>query len=158
VARGRRWSMLEIGSVTVAALAGVAMGAGAFTFVYAQGASYLGSDPASCANCHIMADHFSAWRQSSHRSVAVCNDCHSPASPIPKLFVKAVNGWNHSVAFTTGNFPEPLRITRFNEKVTENACRSCHEPIVQAIDTHPGAKEGMSMSCIRCHDQVGHPL
>jgi cytochrome c nitrite reductase small subunit len=156
VTRGQRWSMLAIGSVIVAALVGIAMGAGAFTFVYAQGASYLGNDPATCANCHVMRDHYAAWRQSSHRSVAGCNDCHSPHSTIPKYYVKALNGWNHSVAFTTGNFPHSLRITEFNRNVTEKACRSCHEPIVQAIDTQAGTDQ--QMSCIRCHENVGHPL
>lgn len=33
---------------------GAAIGLGAFTFVYARGSSYLGRDPAACANCHVM--------------------------------------------------------------------------------------------------------
>jgi cytochrome c nitrite reductase small subunit len=40
---------------------GVAIGIGAYTFVYAKGASYLTNDPAACANCHIMEEHYSAW-------------------------------------------------------------------------------------------------
>ena len=152
MARGRI-SYLAIGSITVAALVGIAAGVGAFTFIYAKGASYLGHDPTACANCHIMQDQFSAWEKGSHRTVAVCNDCHAPHSFFPKYFIKALNGWNHSRAFTTGHFHEPIRMTDLNRKVTEGQCRHCHQAVVSAIDTqHPGGQ----MSCIRCHRDVGH--
>ena len=32
------------------------------------GASYLTDDPAACANCHVMQEHFDAWPRSSHRT------------------------------------------------------------------------------------------
>jgi cytochrome c nitrite reductase small subunit len=31
---------------------GLAVGLGAYTFVYARGYAYLSNDPAACANCH----------------------------------------------------------------------------------------------------------
>ena len=40
--------------------------------------SYLSTDPAACANCHIMGEHFAAWQRSSHRAAAGCDDCHMP--------------------------------------------------------------------------------
>jgi cytochrome c nitrite reductase small subunit len=55
---------------------GLAAGLGAYTFIYAKGGSYLINDPAVCANCHVMNEHYSGWIRSSHRAVAVCNDCH----------------------------------------------------------------------------------
>lgn len=143
-----------IAAVVLGAMVGVPTGVGSFTFTYAHGASYFQNDPAACANCHIMEDHYSAWLKGSHKDVATCNDCHTPEGFVPKYFVKAVNGWNHSRAFTTGNFPEPLRITKFNERVTENACRKCHTAVNSAIDTvHSGPDR---LSCIRCHSDVGH--
>ena len=60
--------------VTAAIAAGTAVGIGAFTFVYAKGASYLSTEPAVCANCHIMGEHFDAWQRSSHRTAAGCAD------------------------------------------------------------------------------------
>ncbi len=160
----RRRPILVSASIAAAALVGLAVGLGGYTFVYAKGASYLGSDAATCANCHIMQEHYDAWNKSSHSSVAVCNDCHAPHAFIPKYWVKARNGWNHAVAFTTGNFPDPLRITRPNHEVTEGQCRQCHQAIVESIDPvhararqDEGAVEGR-MSCIRCHRNVGHPL
>lgn len=141
--------MLIIIAITAALAIGAAIGLGAFTFIYARGASYLGNDPATCANCHIMREHYSAWQKSSHHTVAVCNDCHAPPSGIRKYWVKALNGFNHSRAFTTGNFPEPLRITGYNRSVTEEQCRRCHADMVSKM----GVAE---VSCIRCHDAVGH--
>ena len=94
-----------------AGLVGLLIGIGSYTFVYAKGYSYLTNDPRACANCHIMQDHFDAWTRSSHRSVAVCNDCHTPPGLVPKYMTKARNGFWHSFYFTTGRYPDPLRIT-----------------------------------------------
>lgn len=67
--------------IGISVAVGLAVGLGGFTFVYAKGASYLQNDPAACVNCHIMSDQYTAWNKSSHRSVAVCNDCHARAPP-----------------------------------------------------------------------------
>jgi cytochrome c nitrite reductase small subunit len=146
-----------------AVLIGVAIGIGAFTFVYAKGASYLTTNPAACANCHIMREHFAAWQKSSHHTVAGCSDCHMPHEFVGKYATKARNGFWHSFYFTTGNFPDPLRITDRNHEVTEHACRSCHAPMVEAVD-HGGTSGSPSrdgkmsepLSCTRCHPNVGH--
>ena len=42
-------------------LAGLVMGIGGYTFIYAKGASYLTDDPAACANCHVMSDYYTQW-------------------------------------------------------------------------------------------------
>lgn len=145
------------GSLTIAlaALLGLVAGVGGYTFVYAKGYSYLTNDPAACANCHVMREHFDAWVKSSHRAVAACNDCHTPHAFVSKYATKASNGFWHSFAFTTGRFPEPLRIKERNREVTEGACRSCHEEIVTAIE-HGGEDPQDVLSCVRCHQNVGH--
>jgi cytochrome c nitrite reductase small subunit len=142
-------------SLAVAVLIGLVIGLGSFTFVYAKGYSYLQDDPAVCANCHVMQDHYSAWLRSSHRNVATCNDCHTPHdSVISKYIVKGKNGFWHSFYFTTGTYPDPIRITPGNRTVTEGACRYCHGALVEAMDGgHHGADD---VSCIRCHATVGH--
>ncbi len=138
--------------ITIAALLGLTAGLGSYTFGYARGASYLTNDPAACANCHIMNEHYDAWLKSSHRAVAVCNDCHAPKDFLGKYYVKASNGFWHSFYFTTGRFPDPLRIRPVNQAVTEATCRACHAPMVDAIDSH-ASEPG---SCVRCHLHVGH--
>lgn len=140
-------------------LAGVAMGLGAFTFVYARGGSYLTNDPAACANCHVMSEHYAAWTKSSHHAVAVCNDCHAPHDLIGKYKTKGLNGFWHSFYFTTGRYPDPLRITPRNREVTENACRYCHQDLTESIDhgtVRFDEKDESRLLCTRCHDDVGH--
>jgi len=148
---------------------GIALGLGAFTFVYARGYSYLSNDAGACANCHIMREHFDAWNKSSHKAVATCNGCHTPHNLVGKYMTKARNGFWHSFYFTTGRYPDPLRITERNRRITEQACRGCHADIVAAIDPDPRAR-GTSAArvgtvsihaaepanCIRCHQYVGH--
>ena len=135
--------------------AGLAVGVGGFTFVYAKGASYLTDRPEACANCHIMREQYGGWVKSSHRMVAVCNDCHTPSGLLAKYLTKASNGFWHSFAFTTGRFPDSLRIKPHNLRITENKCRECHQDIVEAIEgLH---REAAKLSCIRCHSAVGHP-
>ena len=141
-------------AIILGPLIGLAAGIGGYTFIYAKGASYLTNDPAACANCHVMQPQYDQWLVSSHRSVAVCNDCHTPKGFVAKYATKALNGYNHSYAFTTGRFHEPIQIGERNRRVTEQACRKCHEAIVQAIEGPRGP--GQELSCIRCHSTVGH--
>ena len=173
--RARTWLL------TAAVLIGAAAGLGLFTFGYARGYSYLTNDPAACANCHVMSEHFAAWTKGSHHTVATCNDCHTPHDLVGKYAVKARNGFWHSFYFTVGGYPDPLRITEGNRRVTENACRYCHAEITEAIDhvastvtstpvrlaaqgtgapsSRPhdaGTAAGEPISCIRCHRYVGH--
>ena len=140
-------------AIGIGATLGSAVGVGGYTFYYAGGSAYLTNDPKACANCHIMNEQYSGWMKSSHRSVATCNDCHTPPGLIPKYLVKASNGFWHSYAFTTGDFHEPIRITPRNLRVTEQACRKCHAQVVHAMDTTAG---NGAVSCVHCHRSVGH--
>lgn len=142
-------------ALVLALTVGLATGLGAFTFLYARGYSYLSNDPGACANCHIMREHFDAWNKSSHKNVATCNDCHTPHDLVGKYTVKAKNGFWHSFYFTTGRYPDPLRITEGNRGVTADACRYCHTQIVAAIE-HPDASDRERSNCVRCHEYVGH--
>jgi cytochrome c nitrite reductase small subunit len=133
---------------------GLAVGIGSYTFIYAKGYSYLSNNPATCANCHVMQGHYDAWVRSSHKAVATCNDCHAPEALVTKYYTKAANGFWHSLKFTTGRFADPLRIRAVNHRVTESACRRCHQAMVHDIDARHGAAAGFS--CLRCHASVGH--
>jgi cytochrome c nitrite reductase small subunit len=128
-----------------------------------------------------MDEHYAAWQRSSHRAVAGCADCHMPHNPVGKYMAKASNGFWHSLAFTTGGFPDPLQIKPRNRAITEGACRDCHAAIVAAIEplggvvaigirnglgrtsaaSRPQIHDGTIVSrdresCIRCHTYVGH--
>ena len=140
-------------------LLGAATGLGGYTFAYAKGWSYLTNDAAACANCHVMNEQYDGWIKSSHRAVAGCNDCHTPHdNVVAKYAVKALNGFRHSWAFTSGHFHEPIEITPMNRAVTEGACRHCHEDVVRsmiALD-HGHGTDRNDIACLRCHGSVGH--
>ena len=134
---------------------GLAVGIGLFTFVYAKGYSYMSNDPAACANCHVMNEQYNGWQKSSHKNVATCNDCHTPADMIGKYSTKASNGFWHSYYFTFNNFHEPIQITERNRKITEQSCRRCNGELTDSISGHI-SKADDQISCIRCHRNVGH--
>ena len=154
---GRLWYAFGLGGFALWCILGATAGVGTYTFYYAEGASYLSNDAASCANCHVMQGHYDAWIKSSHSNVATCNDCHAPHGSLAnKLFCKGRNGFFHSLAFTTDNFPDQIMINDYNRGVTEGACRHCHSDVVHNIDPPTSANQTEQMSCIRCHNEVGH--
>jgi cytochrome c nitrite reductase small subunit len=141
--------------VALSVTAGLLVGVGAYTFHYGQGFSYLSTDPAACANCHIMQDQYDSWLGSSHTHVAGCADCHLP-EPFPRNYVaKAVNGWNHSWAFTFQNFHEPIQMTKWNQELLQENCVRCHDTLLHGV---VGAEQGPQdmVTCARCHAGVGH--
>lgn len=146
----RTGKILSVPIVLIAALLGLAVGIGGYAFAYAKGTSYLGNDPATCANCHVMSGHYAGWQAASHKSVATCNDCHTPAAAAAKYATKAANGYHHSMAFTVGNFPDVIRARAESREVIEGQCRHCHAAIVASMTA------GGELSCIRCHESVGH--
>lgn len=137
----------------LAGMLGCIVGLGSFTFVYARGYSYLTDDPNACANCHVMRDVFTAWTRGSHRNVATCNDCHTAHDNLVSKYIsKAINGVNHSIAFTTGNFHEPIRAGRFNRDIARENCMHCHAAVTSQM-SHVG---GEATDCLACHSRVGH--
>jgi cytochrome c nitrite reductase small subunit len=140
--------------VAFAVALGVALGLGAYTFVYARGYSYLLDDPEACVNCHVMSPQFEGWLRGSHRAVATCNDCHTPPGLVGKYATKALNGWNHSLAFTTGEFHEPIQANERNQEIARASCGKCHGEVVHAMTVVAG---GETPGCVRCHGAVGHP-
>jgi cytochrome c nitrite reductase small subunit len=141
-------------AVLLAALLGTALGVGGYTLVYADATSYLSTDPRACMNCHIMRPQFDGWQKASHHGVAGCVDCHLPPSGIPKLWAKAVNGWNHSKAFTLQDFPEPIRITARNAELLQENCLRCHGEVVHGLVSAGGGRD--ALQCVHCHRSVGH--
>ena len=129
-------------------------GLGLFTFGYGEGYAYLGNDPAACANCHVMQPQYDSWQKSSHHTVAGCNDCHLSHDFFSKWVNKADNGFFHSLAFTTGNFKDPIQIKPRNSRVTQAACIYCHRELVNHM--LPVKEGGEVLSCVNCHASVGH--
>ncbi|MBN2242573.1 MAG: cytochrome c nitrite reductase small subunit [Acidobacteria bacterium] len=139
--------------ITAFTLLGVLLGLGGITLHYAEGLSYLSTDPAACVHCHIMRPQYDAWQKASHHTAATCADCHLPAEFPVKYFVKAENGWSHSKGFTMQNFHEPIMIKPKNIEILQNNCLRCHADLLSAESF--AYTEG-APRCVRCHDAVGH--
>lgn len=130
------------------------IGAGVATFFYADGASYFSNNPRACINCHIMNSQYQTWQSSSHKTVAGCNECHSNGNTLEKYFQKAVNGFLHSYAFTTGHFQEPIFIKDFNKRIVQQSCLACHASFVH--NSQGGNQLLSKKNCTDCHRDVGH--
>ena len=141
--------------LALAVLVGVLLGLGGYTFLYAHGLSYMSTDPAACANCHIMQSQYESWQKSSHHAVAKCVDCHLPHDFIGKYWAKAENGWHHSKGFTLQDFHEPIMIKSKNALILQRNCLACHEGIahglVEGVNGEPD-----EVQCVHCHVGVGH--
>ena len=149
----RRRSKAAIGFLSVTT--GILLGVGGYTFLYAEGFSYLSSDPAACVNCHIMQPQYDSWQKASHHTVAVCVDCHLPHDFFRKYLAKAENGWHHSRGFTLQDFHEPIMIKGPNARILQENCLACHEGLVHelVVGVNGPAEE---VRCVHCHADVGH--
>jgi len=143
----------SIGALAV--ITGILLGVGGYTFLYAEGFSYMSSDPAVCVNCHIMQAQYESWQKASHHAVADCGSCHLPHGFIRKYLAKAENGWHHSKGFTLQNFHEPIMIKAPNARILQENCLACHGDLTQEMLVGVnGAPD--EVLCVHCHADVGH--
>ncbi len=158
-----RWSARGL---VLAALVGVPLGLGTFTFSYAKGLAYMSTDPAVCRSCHIMNEQFDSWSKGPHHTRATCNDCHMPQTFPSNIIVKGLNGYHHSVGFTLQpsrpdepgadlHFREPIRIKQSNSHVLQENCLRCHGDLVQEM-VRGGPSGDEAVSCVHCHSSTGH--
>jgi cytochrome c nitrite reductase small subunit len=162
---------------------GVAVGVGIYTFNYAKGLSYFGTEPSACVNCHIMEPQYAGWQKSSHHGVARCIECHLPHSFIPKYLAKAENGYRHGKLFTTQSFEEPITVKPAGLAILQENCERCHADLVHDLlgvgdyglsrDDDSERQSGEvartttrsagirhevaeGVQCVHCHSNVGH--
>ncbi|HRY31963.1 MAG TPA: cytochrome c nitrite reductase small subunit [Bacteroidales bacterium] len=143
-------------------LLGVLTGFGIYVFIISRAPSYLSDDPATCTNCHIMGPQYATWFHSSHREVAVCNDCHVPHDNLfNKYLFKAKDGLRHATIFTLRAEPQVIFAKEASIGVIQMNCIRCHEKQV--------TNDAVSMSmrkvcevvdqerlCWECHREVPH--
>lgn len=134
---------------------GLLLGLGAFTFSYAEGLSYFSTNPAACANCHIMNEQYDSWQKASHHTAAKCIDCHLPHRFVPKYLAKAENGYFHSKGFTFQDFHEPIMIKQKNAAILQANCLECHGDIVHEL-VSGATTDAQAVHCVHCHASVGH--
>ncbi len=128
----------------------VALGVGMYATNFT---AYLGNDPTTCNNCHVMDAAYEGWYHAAHRTAATCADCHTPHALIPKYIVKAESGMNHVFHFTFGLIPVPLRAKPATDKIIQANCIRCHS---QTVDAVADGQMDAGRFCFDCHRAVAH--
>jgi cytochrome c nitrite reductase small subunit len=115
--------------------------------------AYLGSNPATCNNCHVMDAAYESWYHAGHAQAAVCADCHTPHALIPKYWVKARSGFRHVTVFSFGDIPTAIRAAEASRDVIQENCIRCHAETVDAMMENPMP---LDRYCFECHRTVAH--
>jgi cytochrome c nitrite reductase small subunit len=136
---------------------------GLFLFsVYISNApAYLGNDPKTCVNCHIMAPQYTTWYHSSHREKTNCNDCHVPHNNVlNKYFFKAKDGLRHATIFTLRKEPQVIFIKDASREVVHKNCIRCHGTLITDSRLLAYNRETfdfrMERKCWECHRETPH--
>ncbi len=124
---------------------------------------------AACGGCHIMnpmitdmtdpesdslaARHYRGPAASGHE----CYSCHSGYGFNGALAAK-LEGYRHLVRYTTGLYPEPVRVRGHFDSAS---CLGCHEgtQAFEAVNSHRVVREAAmepATSCLNCHG-LAHP-
>jgi cytochrome c nitrite reductase small subunit len=141
---------LLIGLAALLLVAGVGMYATDFT-------AYLGNNPSTCNNCHVMDNVYEGWYHAGHSEWTTCNDCHTPHALIPKYIVKAQSGMHHVSAFVLGDIPDAIRAKESSRRTVQKNCIRCHETTVMNLDwqmSYTGKDE--ERFCFECHRSSAH--
>jgi cytochrome c nitrite reductase small subunit len=125
------------------------------TFIYVSDATaYLGNEPATCNNCHVMDAAYENWYHGGHQHWTVCNDCHLPhENVLVYYYMKGKTGIHDVYVFSTGNLPTLIRATVETKKTVQQNCIRCHTDTVESILT--GAQP-FDRYCWDCHRTVAH--
>lgn len=115
--------------------------------------AYLGNNPTTCNNCHVMDAAYESWYHGGHKLWATCADCHTPHAVIPKYWVKAISGYHHVSAFLSGNIPTAIRAKESSRTIVQENCIRCHQTTVAAMLEIPQA---LDRYCFDCHRSVAH--
>ncbi len=134
-------------------------------FIYAiyvsNAVSYLSDNPETCVNCHVMRSEFATWQYSSHREVAVCNDCHVPHDNVlSKYYFKAKDGLRHAAMFTLRMEPQVIKMHEAGQEVVQENCKACHQQVNREVSirniTLEDKMHDNGKLCWDCHREVPH--
>lgn len=150
-----RW--LPISIVVFGAIIGLSL----FLAKESEVVSYMGDDPKTCVNCHVMTSEYNSWMHSSHREWASCNDCHVPHDNVlNKYYFKAKDGMYHATVFTMRNEPQVIQMKEASQEVVQNNCIRCHTnqvtdvKLTSWLENHE--KNRTERQCWECHRETPH--
>ena len=142
-------SKLQI-AIAVSALA-IALGVFVFT---TEAPSYAGTDPQTCANCHVMDSAYENWFHAPHERFATCVECHLPHQNLAVYWIeKGRTGMHDVYMFTTGQIPVAIRAKPETKKIIQDNCIRCHKATVEGI---MAGMQPFDRQCWDCHRTVAH--
>ena len=134
-------------------IAALAISLGTFVWV-SEAPSYGGTNPETCANCHVMDSAYENWFHAPHQQVTECVDCHLPHENLAVYWIeKGRTGMHDVFMFTTGQIPDAIRAKPGTKKIIQTNCIRCHETTVETVmmGTQP-----FDRFCWECHRDVAH--
>jgi len=142
-----KWVALTVGMVALLTAVGV------FAWV-TDAPSYLGHEPSTCNNCHVMDDQYENWAHAAHAQYASCIDCHLPQQNIVSYYAfKGYSGLRDVVTFSLKIYPPAIRATKMTDDIVQANCIRCHGASVDAII---GGPQPFDRYCWSCHRSVAH--
>jgi cytochrome c nitrite reductase small subunit len=125
--------------------------------------SYLGDDPATCMNCHVMTPYYATWAHSAHANNATCTDCHLPHDNFASYWVrKGQDGLRHTWAFLTSDEHDVIRAIDSSKRVAMQNCFRCHGELNTEFVyrgrqvTYEETQRGNHKACWDCHRETPH--
>jgi cytochrome c nitrite reductase small subunit len=116
--------------------------------------AYLGHEPATCDNCHVMDAQYENWYHAAHERFAVCTDCHLPHQNLVSYYLyKGYSGMRDVVSFTAKVYPVAIRATAQTDAILQANCIRCHTDTVESILAGP---QPFDRYCWDCHRAVAH--
>ncbi len=115
--------------------------------------AYLGDNPTTCNNCHVMDAAYEGWYHAGHARQTVCSECHTPEAFFPKYMVKARSGFQHVSAFLLGDIPPAIRARETSKEIVQANCERCHAATVATMLEASGPQDRY---CFDCHRNVAH--
>jgi len=141
-----KWT-LSIGIIALALALGV------FTWV-TDAPSYLGHEPSTCNNCHVMDSQYENWYHAAHERLTVCTDCHLPHQNIASYYLyKGYSGMRDVYSFTFKTYPAAIRASLQTDEIVQANCIRCHTDTVENLLAGP---QPFDRYCWDCHRSAAH--
>ena len=141
-----KWT-LSIGIIALVLALGV------FTWV-TDAPSYLGHEPSTCNNCHVMDSQYENWYHAAHERLTVCTDCHLPHQNIASYYLyKGYSGMRDVYSFTFKTSPAAIRASQQTDEIVQVNCIRCHTDTVENLLAGP---QPFDRYCWDCHRSAAH--
>jgi len=136
--------------------------AGFAAFIFALGVfawatdapAYLGHEPSTCNNCHVMDAQYENWYHGAHERSTDCTDCHLPHQNVISYYLyKGYSGMKDVISFTFKTYPVEIRATQQTNEILQANCIRCH---ADTVDNIVAGAQPFDRYCWNCHRAVAH--